>query len=262
MILARPLTSTALLMLVACGGGESPPPPNTPAHAVAGPVVATSPSAAPSTVPPLAVEPETPAAVFARVEPDLVACYEQGRKAVPKMLSGRATISVAVSGEGRSTCVVVGDDTGLTQAVEDCMSDRLSRETFTATGAPWTTELSVVVRDGKLASSAGASAGPTLATLETHGLPDSAHDVVLSLVPRFRTCTADTGAGEQSLQIVHVGARVAKDGRVACALASAPMPVPPKLRTCMVDVLASAAFPPPTGPFGLVMVPVKVHGRK
>lgn len=255
-----PFATLLLPALSACGGGAPSPagaaPPATRDPAAA---AASTPSRAGAGAP----DPETAAAVFARVERELVGCYETGKKAVPAMLAGRATISVAIDGRGSATCVVVGDDTGLTQAVEDCMSARLSRETFAASGTPWTTELPILVKDGKLALGA-ASTAPSLDTVETHGLPDSAHDVVVSLVPRFRACAAESAGpdAKQSLRIVHVGARVAKDGHVACALASSSSPVPEAMRDCVTGVLASATFPPPTAPVGLVSVPLKVHGGR
>jgi hypothetical protein len=203
---------------------------------------------------------ETAEQIYARVQADLVACYEQGKKSTPKMLSGRATLDVSVDSAGKPACVVVGDDTGLTQDVEDCMSARMSRETFKSNGATWATELPILVKDGKVSLGPPATAAPALETVETHGLPDSAHDVVEALLPQLHECTKG-GDGKAGLRVIHVGARVGKDGRVQCALASSAAPMPSKVRTCAASVLAGAKFPPPKGAVGLVSVPVKVLAR-
>lgn len=189
-----------------------------------------------------------------------MACYEQGKKSTPKMLSGRATLDVSIDSAGKPACVVVGDDTGLTQEVEDCMAARMSRETFKSNGATWATEIPILVKDGKVSLGPPATNAPALETVETHGLPDSAHDVVEALLPQLHECTKG-GDGKSALRVIHVGARVGKDGRVQCALASSAAPVPSKVRTCAAGVLAGAKFPPPKGAVGLVSVPVKVLAR-
>lgn len=204
---------------------------------------------------------ETAEQIYARVQADLVACYEQGKKSTPKMLSGRATLDVSIDSAGKAACVVVGDDTGLSQEVEDCMAARMSRESFKSNGATWATEIPIVVKDGKVSLGPPATAAPALETVELHGLPDSAYEVVEALLPRLHECTQG-GGGQSTLRVIHVGARVGKDGRVECALASSAMPMPSKVRSCAADVLAGAKFPPPKGAVGLVSVPVKVLARK
>lgn len=199
--------------------------------------------------------------IFARVQADIVACYEQGKKTAPKMTSGRATLDVNIDASGKATCVVVSDDSGLTQEVEDCMSARMSREPYKSNGATWSTEIPVVVKDGKVSLGPPATAAPALETVETHGMPDSAHEVVEALLPKLHQCTVDT-EGKSTLRVIHVGARVGKDGRVQCALASSAAPMPSKMRECAASVLAGATFPPPRSAVGLVSVPVKVTARQ
>lgn len=203
---------------------------------------------------------ETPEQIYARVQSDLVGCYEQGKKSTPKMLSGRATLDVSIDSTGKAACVVISDDKGLTQEVEDCMTARMSRETFKSNGTTWATEIPVLVKDGKVSLGPPATGAPALETVETHGLPDSAHDVVVALLPQLHDCTKG-GDAKSNLRVIHVGARVGKDGRVQCALASAAAPMPSKVRTCAAGVLAGAKFPAPKGAVGLVSVPVKVLAR-
>ena len=204
---------------------------------------------------------ETAEQIYGRVQADLVACYEQGKKSTPKMLSGKATLDVSIDSSGKAACVVVSDDTGLTQEVEDCMAARMTREVFKSNGATWATEIPVVVKDGKVSMGPPATTVPALETVETHGLPDSAHEVVEALLPQLHDCTKG-GDGKSALRVIHVGARVGKDGRVQCALASSSVPVPSKVRTCAAAVIAGAKFPSPKGQVGLVSVPVKVLARK
>jgi len=241
----------------ATGSGDAPKPAGgerqTTALVSQGTAVRAGPEDAPDA--------ETPEQIFARVQADLVACYEKGRKAVTTMTSGKVTLNVAIDAAGKSRCVVASDDTGLTQEVEDCMSARMAREAFKANRASWATELPIVVNAGKVVLGPPATAAPALETVETHGLPDAAHDIVEALLPRLHKC-AEGGDADPSLRVMHVGARVAKDGRVECALASSAAPLPAKVRECAADALASAKFPAPRGTFGLVSVPVKILARK
>src|SRR5689334_16728209 len=122
-------------LLVACGEPASAPVTSPAAHAPAPPPASSAAPAVSATPVATAVAPDTAQDVYQRVYPDLVGCYEQGRKTTPTMLSGRATFGVSVDATGKPSCVVVSEDTGLTQEVEDCMAARMTRETYAKTGA-------------------------------------------------------------------------------------------------------------------------------
>jgi len=261
-----------LLAIGACGGGTdvasqpiapksaaAPAPASTDGERQATPLVVQGAAVAGS--PLEAADAETPDQIYARVRSDLVACYEQGRKALPNMTSGRITLNVSIDGAGKPTCIVASDDTGLSQSVEDCMSARMGRESFKSNGATWATELPLLVKDGKVSLGPPATNAPALETIETHGLPDSAENVVAALLPQLHKCT-EVADAKTSLRVMHVGARVAKDGRVECAIASSPSPLPTKMRDCAAGTLVGTKFPPPKSDFGLVSVPVKILGRK
>src|SRR5688500_3091988 len=181
-----------LVLLTACGGSPKKPAEPTTSGASAdadagaggGPRQSTSLVAEGEVAKDDAPDAETAEQIYGRVQTDLVACYEQGKKSTPKMLSGRATLDVSIDSTGKPACVVVGDDTGLTQEVEDCMSARMSRETFKSNGATWATEIPILVKDGKVSLGPPATNAPALETVETHGLPDSAHEVVEALLPQ------------------------------------------------------------------------------
>lgn len=253
-------------MLFACGEPASTPaiaPTASPSGPM--PTTTTTPSASASspTPAPAPVAADTPANIYQRVYPDLVGCYEQGRRATPTMTSGRATLGVSVDPTGKPACVVVSDDTGLTQEVEDCMAARMARETYAKTGTAWSTEIPVVVKSARITLGPPPTAAPALDMVETQGLPESAFDVVEKLLPALKQCVNAGTDAKSGLHVMHVGARVAKDGRVECALASSHEPLPPKLRDCSAAVLANAKFPPPRAKSGVgqVSVPLQIFAN-
>jgi hypothetical protein len=218
---------------------------------------------------PLPASPATPgpskavpdaAALFARLRPGLVACYEQGRKSTPSMLDGKVTLNASIDAAGRATCVIPSYATGLTQEVQDCMSARFAKESFDeGRGAPWSVAVPVVVRGGavQLAELAAPPAG--FESIETYRMPD-AFDVLEGLVPDLEGCMQGVDR-RLGLRSVLVGARVAADGRVQCALASTSTSLPPKVGECAAGVLRGARFSPPKGGPGLVMVPITLATR-
>lgn len=245
-------------LLFACGepasGPVVSPAAPTPVVTSTPPTLVASPAATPA---------DTPDQIYQRVYPDLVGCYEQGRKETPTMTSGRATLGVSVDPAGKPACVIVSEDTGLTQEVEDCMAARMAREIYAKTGAAWTTEIAVVVKSARVTLGPPPTAAPAMDMVETQGLPESAFEVVESLLPALRQCVNAGSDPKSGLHVMHVGARVAKDGRVECALASSHTPLPPKLRDCSASVLANAKFPPPRAKsgVGLVSVPLQIFAK-
>lgn len=200
------------------------------------------------------------AAIFARLEPDLAACYERGRKAVPTMLAGKLTLNASIDASGKATCVIPTEDTGLTKEVEDCMSERLAAERFDA-GPAWTVAVPVAVRGGKVQLGSRAPESVELGSVETYRMAD-AFDVLESLVPELQACIRelDRSSGVRS---VMVGARVGTDGRTQCALATgAPADLPAQTSDCTENVLRQARFPPPSGGPGLILVPITVMRGK
>lgn len=193
--------------------------------------------------------------VFAKLRPDLVACYEQGRKSVPEMTSGRMTLRASIDRDGRAACVVPSDDTGLTQEVEDCMRERLEREPFPKSAASWTVALPMVLRDAALSMSTGPHA-PLLDTIESHGLTEEVYDIIKTSMPELRNCVQ--GAGGDERRVIYVGARVGRDGHVDCALASSEQAVPVEVRDCAARVLARLQFKPPQRGYGLLSVPIAI----
>lgn len=199
--------------------------------------------------------------IFARVRGDLAACYEQGKKAVPTMTSGRVTFHAAVDASGRTTCVVPSDDLGLTQDVEACMRERLDRETYRASGSGFSTAIPLVVKDGALGLGETRTTPPAIETIESHGLSEEVYDVVEALLPELYACMQglDKSAG---LRVVYVGGRVGKGGQVECALASSATAIPEDKRECLAGVLSRAKFKAPKKGYGLVSVPLNVFSRK
>ncbi len=200
------------------------------------------------------------AAIFGRLEPDLVACYERGRKAVPTMLAGKLTLNASIDASGKATCVIPTEDVGLTKEVEDCMSERLAAERFDA-GPAWTVAVPVAVRGGKVQLGARAAESAELGSVETYRMAD-AFDVLESLVPELQSCIRelDRSSGVRS---VMVGARVGVDGRTQCALATgSPAILPAQTSECAESALRQARFPPPSGGPGLILVPITVMRGK
>jgi hypothetical protein len=201
--------------------------------------------------------PPDAAAIFARLKPGLVACYEQGKKATPTMLDGKLRLNASIDAAGKTTCVIPSHDTGLTHEVEDCMSARFAAETFDG-GAPWSTSVPVVLRAGALSLDTRAPEAAGIESLETYRMPD-AFEVLESLVPELEGCIrgVDRSSG---LRSVLVGARVGADGRTQCALASTSGTLPPEVGDCSAGVLRAAKFPAPKGGSGLVLVPITLVG--
>lgn len=202
----------------------------------------------------------TSADVYARVQADFVACYEQGKRAIPTMTAGKVTYHVAVERDGKASCVVPSDDSGLSNDVEDCMRKRLERETFGPSSAGFTVIVPVVVRDAKVSLGKVADA-PTMEMVESQGLSEEMYDVVESLLPELKSCLApiDAAAG---VRVVYVGGRVGADGRVECAIASAASNVPPTARDCAAKTVSRAKFAPPKHGLGLVSIPIEVVRKK
>jgi hypothetical protein len=188
------------------------------------------------------------AAIFERLKPDLVACYEKGRKSTPTMLDGKLTLNAAIDASGRTTCVIPTEDTGLTQEVEDCMSTRMTKESFPADDRPW--------------ESGARSTSDTLGldSVETHRMLD-AFDVLESLVPELQSCvhSIDKSSGVRALV---VGARVGLDGRPQCSLAAASSgTLPPSVSSCASALFEKTRFPPPKGGPGLILVPIRINRK-
>jgi hypothetical protein len=260
----------ALSILAACGGS----PPANPNNPTTKESDATPPSTAPtggttSSSPPA---PEGPPGmpktvavdlIFGKVKGDLFACYEQGKKAAPKMTGGKITLHAEVEKDGTTSCVIPADDTGLTQEVEDCMRLRLNKETFASSPAPWSYEMPLVVKNGKLelGEDDAVTAVASILHVEMHGLGDDAHDVAEALLPKFQQCVIGAEKGE-TMRVLHVGARVGKDGKVMCAIATSPSPLPEEIRACAAGALEQAKFPPPKKGEGLISIPLKVMARK
>lgn len=143
------------------------------------------------------------------------------------------------------------------------MAARMARETYAKTGTAWSTEIPVVVKSARITLGPPPTAAPALDMVETQGLPESAFDVVEKLLPALKQCVNAGTDAKSGLHVMHVGARVAKDGRVECALASSHEPLPPKLRDCSAAVLANAKFPPPRAKSGVgqVSVPLQIFAN-
>lgn len=246
------------LLVAACGGAQEQAggAPGAPSTRLAPPEV-TPPRRATSMAAPVGASrkptPDAPA-LFARLSPALVACYEQGRKTTPTMLDGRLTLNASIDASGKATCVIPSDDTGLTQEVEDCMSSRFAKETFESAVAPWSAALPIVVRGGVVQLGDRPPAAIGIESIETYRMPD-AFEVLESLVPELEACMNGLDASG-GLRSVLVGARVGADGRTQCALASTSGSLPADVGDCAAGVLRGARFPPPKGGCGLVVVPI------
>ncbi len=186
----------------------------------------------------------------------MVGCYEAGKKDVPAMTSGKVTLHASVDRSGKTTCAVPSDDSGLTQDVEDCMRKRLERETYPPQDAAWSAVLPIVVDNGALALGQP-NTKPMIDTIESHGLAEDIYDVVERMLPELKAClrTLDKSSDRR---VVYVGAEVGKDGKVTCALASSPAPIPESVRECASSALAKATFKPPKRGAGLISIPLDV----
>jgi len=263
-------TSLALLVVIAaCASNpatNAPPPSGAPSPTsrAGDPAVAQSSAALPSPLPsaaptdaPRAARAPSSDEVYAKVKSELVGCYEIGRKAIPNMTSGKVTFHAAVDGRGTTTCVIPSDDTGLTQEVEDCMRRRLEREEHASSGAAWSVAVPIVVRDASV-SLGKLSEAPTIESIESHGLAEDMYGVIEGLLPEMKSClrSIDKASG---LRVVYVGARVGKDGKVECVLASSSTPIPNGPRECVATTLSRARFSAPKRGYGLLSIPLALH---
>lgn len=199
--------------------------------------------------------------LFTKIGADLTACYEEGKKSVPAMTSGRITFHAAIDPSGKTACVVPSDDTGLTQDVENCMRTRLEKESYAKRDAPWSFALPLLVKDGKLGPGEARSTPKTIETIESHGLAEDVYDVVDALLPDLYDCVKGLPKSND-MRVVYVGARVGGAGTVECALASAPTSIPVDVRACTAKVFGRAKFRVPKKGYGLVSVPLNVMSRR
>jgi hypothetical protein len=250
-------------VLVACSAPKetASAAPSTPAATISASTASPATADANAVAPPAAAPPARDDDLFARVGGPLSACYQEGKKAVPTMTSGKITFHLAVDASGKTACVVPSDDTGLTQDVENCMRTQLEKETFAKRDAPWSLALPLVVKDGKLGRGEARSNPPAIETIESHGLAEDVYDVVEALLPDLYGCMPGI-AKSTEMRVVYVGARVGRGGAVECALASAPTSIPTEVRTCAATVFGRAKFRAPKKGYGLVSVPLKVMSRK
>jgi hypothetical protein len=211
----------------------------------------------PTTPTPTKTVMETPDAVFERVKPELVKCYEEGKKAVPTMLEGKLTLNAAIDAGGKTTCVVPTDDTGLTQEVEDCMSSRLAAAKVGDGTAP-VLSIPIAVRGGVVRLGDRSTAPVGIESVETHRMPD-AFEVIENLLPDLQTCVREQDGQSRGVTSVIVGARVGTDGRTQCAVATmSSETISRKVSDCAAGAMRAAKFPPPKGGTGLVLVPLRL----
>lgn len=173
------------------------------------------------------------------------------------MTSGKITFHASVDASGVTRCVVPSDDTGLTQAVEDCMRERVAKERYAPTRDRWTSTLPVLVSKGVLSAGGAPPGTPLIETIESQGLGEDVYDVIERLLPQLQSCVASARSS-----VVYVGAEVAKNGKVTCALASAHDPLPDAMRACVESTLGRATFKPPKKGAGLLAVPLQILGAK
>lgn len=268
-VLSRPVKRTlaalGILVATACGAPSPTPMATTPpADAGAGaPVRPSAPSVSASGEAtavgrPSGATPTAPSVeeIWRRVAPDLTACYETGRRAVPEMVDGRIAFVAAIEASGKTSCVVPNDDSGLTQEVEDCMRTRLERESYVATPAAWSTRVPVQVKAGQVGLG-GPNMQTSIDTIESRGLEADIYTVLDGLLPDVKECIRGSGKSV-GRRVVVVGARVAKDGGVACAVASSTSPVSEEARGCLTGVFSRARFQAPKRGTGLLSVPIEI----
>ena len=243
-------------LLLGCSGPKEPAPAafSTPATTISAHPESVASVSAPTTSTVAPAREEDP---FTKLRPDFTACYEEGKKAVPTMTSGKITFHAAVDASGKTTCVVPSDDTGLTQDVENCMRARLDKESYPTRDAPWSYALPLVVKDGKLGPGDVRATPPAIETVESHGLAEDVYDVVDRLLPDLYACMR-SAPKSSDLRVVYVGGRVGSAGNVECALASGPGSIPIEIRTCTAKVLGRAKFRAPKKGYGLISVPLNV----
>ena len=247
--------------LVACGTPPAQPQVSSsasakPANSVTAPPAT---SAAPAEKP---APPTTPPAseIFAKLKPDMAACYAKGKKAVASMNDGKVTLHAAVDPQGKTTCVVPSDDTGLTQDTETCMRERLEKESYAKSSGQWSMLLPIVVKDTVVALGEPRTTAEVFETIESQGLTEDVYDVVDTLLPSLYACVRGVEHARE-LRLIYVGGKVAADGHVSCALASSPSAsIAPEVRECTAKGLLGAKFRAPQKGWGLVSVPLNVVG--
>jgi hypothetical protein len=215
---------------------------------------------APRPAEPKAASPPSPGAIFVKLESDLVACYEEGRKSLPAMTAGRITLHTSVDPSGKTTCDVPSDDSGLTQEVEECMRERVAREAYPPSGGAWTTAIPILVQSATV-SFGPAPAKPLIETVESHGLSEEIYDVVDALIPQLKACTASLEKSSMR-RVLYVAGRVGRDGHVECSLASSNSAITVEVRDCAARALARARFKPPKRGYGLISVPIEIVRRE
>jgi hypothetical protein len=249
-----------VVALLACSGPKEPNAASFTAPATtisASGTPSEGPAPASSSVPTVSSPPTREEDPFTKMRGDFTACYEDGKKSVPTMTSGKITFHAAVDASGKTTCVVPSDDTGLTQEVENCMRVRLDKESYAKRDAPWSFALPLVVKDGKLGPGDVRSTPPTIETIESHGLAEDVYDVIDALLPQLYECTRGIPRSGD-LRVVYVGGRVGSAGNVECALASSPSNIPVDARACVAKVFGRAKFRAPKKGYGLVSVPLNL----
>jgi hypothetical protein len=269
-IVTRPRRSAVSLVFIAgigsCAGprAEDGAVASSQPAAREGGVAPTSASAAPPSVS-AATTTTTPAprpdaaAIFAQLKPAFSSCYEKERKSTPTMLDGKLTLNASFDAKGKAICAIPTEASGVTQGLEDCMSDRLEADTF-GPGEPWTEVVPIAIHAGVLGLAERSSNLVALESVETRRMPD-AFDLLESLVPKLQTCLHELDRSSGIRSIV-VGAKVGSDGRSRCALASPSSGVlTPKVNACFIDTFAAVKFPPPKGGLGVILVPLNLVGR-
>jgi hypothetical protein len=172
------------------------------------------------------------------------------------MLDGKLTLNASFDASGKAACAIPTEASGITQAVEDCMSARLGAESF-GPGEPGTEIVPIVLKGGVLALGDRSANVSTLESVETRRMPD-AFEVLESLVPKLSACLHDLDRSSGIKSIV-VAANIGTNGRARCALVSpATGTLPPKVSSCAVDVFDQAKFPPPKGGPGVILVPLNL----
>ena len=198
------------------------------------------------------------AAIFERLGRDFDACYQTGKKSTPTMLDGKLTLNASFDASGKATCAIPTEVNGITQEVEDCMSDRLAGASL-GPGDPFTEVVPIVLRAGKL-SLGSRDGAATLESVETRRMPD-AFDVLEGLVPRLERCLHDLDKGSGIRSIV-VAANVGSAGKTQCVLASPSSGVLPEtVSICARAAFETARFPPPARGSGVILVPLNLVSR-
>jgi hypothetical protein len=260
----RHLESASVVVLVAmtaaaCGepaasGAASPTSVAAPTARSRIPAEPPSTSRSTATPPPGARRPPLDTgAIYARLQPGLARCFDQGKRSTPEMSDGKLTLNAAIDAHGKATCVIPSEHTGLTQEVEDCMSAHFTT-TSLDDGAPRAAMVPVVIRAGVVKLGEPPTGAAALDNVETLRMPD-AFDVLESLEPELQACVRDVSKSS-GVKGLLVGARVGADGRPQCALATSAVTLPAGVTDCAAGVLQRAKFPPPKRGSGIVLVPI------